>query len=130
MAAVNRLNEVADVVILTNLLDHRAEPRAAQLKAVGIPAPVYTNQGGKGEALARIIADYQPSVAVFVDDLSHQHDSVAKHVPDVWRQHMVGEPRLAPSIKTSPNAHARIDLWPPAREWIMARFNGEPLVSE
>ena len=45
------LREVADVVILTNLLDHRAAPRTAQLQAVGIDAPVYTNQGGKGEAL-------------------------------------------------------------------------------
>lgn len=128
--AVTALAHHADVVVLTNLNDSERDARIEQLKQVGLNFPVFTNQGGKGEALARIIADYQPSVAVFVDDLAHQHDSVAKHVPDVWRLHMVGEPRLAPSIKTSPSAHARIDLWPPAREWIMARFNGEPLVSE
>ena len=52
---MGRLSEIADVVILTNLMDHHNANRAEQLRAVGIDAPVYTNQGGKGEALARII---------------------------------------------------------------------------
>jgi hypothetical protein len=34
--SLNRLREHADVVILTNLLDHRAGPRTEQLKAVGL----------------------------------------------------------------------------------------------
>lgn len=124
VAAIAALAEIADVVILTNLLDHRAAPRTEQLRAVGINAPVYCNQGGKGEALARIIAEYQPSVAVFVDDLGHQHGSVAKHVPDVWRLHMVGEPLLARHIKTSHAAHMRMDLWAGAQDWIKEKLLG------
>ncbi|WP_367947079.1 HAD family hydrolase [Sphingopyxis sp. BSNA05] len=62
--SINRLGEIADVVILTNLLDDRREARAEQLKAVGIDFPVYTNQGGKGELLAGILAEYEPSVTV------------------------------------------------------------------
>ncbi len=125
--AINRIAEVADVVILTNLMDHHNENRAAQLRAVGIDAPVYTNQGGKGEALARIIETYNPSTAVFVDDLGHQHDSVAELLPDVWRLQFVGEPILWSRVKATPTAHARIDLWHEAENWITEKLlSGSP----
>jgi hypothetical protein len=127
LEAVHEISKQADVVVLTNLSDAEREGRIAQLKAVGLHFPVYTNQGGKGEPLARIVADYKPSVAVFVDDLKHQHDSVAEHAPDVWRLHLVGEPRLAPHIKPARAAHARIDHWPDAKDWILARFRGDAL---
>ena len=103
------------------------EARAEQLKAVGIDFPVYTNQGGKGELLTSILADFEPSVTVFVDDLGHQHGSVAKHAPDVWRLQMVGEPIMAKHIETNPAAHARIDVWSEALVWISDKFdNAEP----
>ncbi|MGB5077463.1 MAG: HAD family hydrolase [Sphingorhabdus sp.] len=122
--ALARLSDVADIVILTNLLDHRAVPRAAQLKAVGINAPVFTNQGGKGEALGRILEQYQPNVAVFVDDLGHQHESVGEHFPDVWRLHFVGEPLLWDRVKPSKSAHGRLDRWSEAEHWIRERLAG------
>ncbi len=125
--AINKLSEIADIVILTNLLDERRDARAAQLCAVGIDFPVYCNQGGKGEPLAKIIDEYNPTVAVFVDDLGHQHDSVAEHAPDVWRLQMVGEPILARHIKTNPVAHERIDQWKNALSWISDKFaQGKP----
>ncbi len=127
IAALHQIAEHADVVVLTNLTDAERDRRIAQLRAVGVEFPVFTNQGGKGEPLARIVADYGASVAVFVDDLAHQHISVAEHAPDVFRLHMVGEPRLAPQIKTPKAAHARIDDWPSATRWIMDRFAGAPL---
>jgi hypothetical protein len=120
--AIIRLSEVADVAILTNLMDHHNAARGEQLRAVGIHAPVHTNQGGKGEALARIIADYQPSVTVFVDDLGHQHESVAETLPDVWRLQLVGEPILWPRVTASPFAHARIDDWAEAENWILDKL--------
>ena len=120
--SLNRLREHADVVILTNLLDHRAGPRTEQLKAVGIDAPVYCNQGGKGEALGRILGAYKPSVAVFVDDLGHQHESVGEQHPDVWRLHFVGEPLLWDRVKPSKSAHARLDRWADAEVWIRERL--------
>jgi hypothetical protein len=125
--ALTQIGAMADIVVLTNLTDDERDGRIAQLKAVGIDHPVFTNQGGKGEPLARIIADYAPSVAVFVDDLAHQHSSVEEHAPDVFRLHLVGEPRLSPRIKTPAAAQARIDDWPSATRWIMDRFEGVPL---
>lgn len=120
--AINRIAAIADVVILTNLMDHHNENRGAQLRAVGIDAPVYTNQGGKGEELARIVERYDPSVAVFVDDLGHQHESVGELLPHVWRLQLVGESILWPRVARSPSAHARIDLWADAEAWITEKL--------
>ena len=124
--ALAALAQHADIVVLTNLTDDVRDGRAEQLRRVGIDFPVHTNQGGKGVPLARLVADYNPSVAVFVDDLVHQHESVAKHSPETFRLHMIGEPRVARSVAAAPDAHARIDGWPEARRWIMERFEGVP----
>ncbi len=124
VAAINRISDFADVVILTNLMEDRAVPRAAQLRAVGIDFPVYCNQGGKGEKMAAIIADYKPSVTVFVDDLGHQHHAVSQVVPSVWRLQLVGEPQLAPRVTKEPMAHHRIDNWAEAEPWITAKLLG------
>ena len=47
---------------------------------------------------------------------------VAQEAPDVWRLHLVGEPAIADKIAPSAYAHARIDDWNAAREWILARL--------
>lgn len=125
--SLHALAEHADIVVLTNLTDDAREGRKRQLQAVGIDVPVFTNQGGKGEAMRRILDDYQPSVAVFVDDLAHQHESVAESAPEIFRLHMIGEPRVAINMPASKHAHARIDDWQSARRWILDRFEGVPL---
>ncbi|NML07659.1 HAD family hydrolase [Sphingomonas sp. G-3-2-10] len=120
--ALAALAEVADIVVLTNLGDHCREHRIAQLATHGIAHRVECNQGGKGDPVARLIAEFSPSVAVFVDDLPVHHESVAKHAPEVFRLHMVSEPDLAPHVPPAPFAHARIDDWQDAQGWIAARF--------
>jgi len=122
LPALSRLGEFADIVVLTNLEDHRQAARAAQLAAHGLHVPVYTNRGGKGPAAARIIAQYRPSITLFIDDLENNHASLAEHVPQVWRLHMVGEAELAPFIATADAAHARIDRWAEAEDWLATRI--------
>ncbi|MCJ8156485.1 HAD family hydrolase [Sphingomonas sp. LaA6.9] len=112
----------ADVVILTNLEDHRQAHRVEQLRTFGIDYPVVTNQGGKGTPVARLLDQYGPSAAVFVDDLAHHHQSVAETTPDVWRLHMISEPSLAPNVPAAAHAHARIDDWREAAVWIREKF--------
>lgn len=124
--AIRALAEKADVMVLTNLLDHRQDARREQLKVVGIDHEVRCNQGGKGRPLAEIVERFDPSVTVFIDDLANHHESVAKHRPDVWRLHMVGEPRLSGSIEPAPHAHARIDRWGDALTWIEERLAEGP----
>ncbi|MFN2473033.1 MAG: HAD family hydrolase [Sphingomicrobium sp.] len=124
--ALRRIGDVADIVVLTNL-GHDAQPlRVAQLASHGLHYEVVCNQGGKGVPARAIIDRHQPSVTVFVDDLHMHHQSVAKHAPEVWRLHMVAEPRLAPNVGTPEAAHARIDDWPTATDWILDRFRDGP----
>jgi hypothetical protein len=120
--ALATIAELADIVVLTNLTDEFHSGRVAQLEAVDIRHKVQCNQGGKGKPVADLVAQYQPTVTVFVDDLEHHHESVAKHAPEVWRLHMVAEPRVARHRPKAPHAHARIDDWAEALPWIIARF--------
>jgi hypothetical protein len=120
--ALATLAETADIVILTNLGDHNRQPRIEQLARFGIAHRVETNQGGKGDPVSRLVAEYGDPVTVFVDDLAVHHDSVARHAPQVHRLHMVSEPALAPSVPPAPAAHVRIDDWQEAERWIAARF--------
>jgi hypothetical protein len=127
--AIREIGRYADVVVLTNLMDHRQEARTAQLLALGLDLKVYTNQGPKGPALRAILDEYRPSRAVFVDDIAQHHDSVAEMAPEVGRLHLCAEPGLAGRIDCAHlagHAHARIDEWKHALPWILERLTGEP----
>ena len=123
--ALGRIGEIADVVILTNLGDEAQPWRVAQLAAHGIAHEVVCNQGGKGVPARAIIERLRAGTTAFVDDLPVHHASVAKHAPDVWRLHMVAEPRLAPAVPPAPHAHVRIDDWPAASDWLIDRLTGK-----
>ena len=125
--ALVALAEQADIVVLTNLQDGCRAARIDQLAGFGIAHRVECNQGGKGGPVARLMAEYGDPVTVFVDDLPHHHESVAKAAPQVHRLHMVAEPALAPGVPAAPFAHARIDDWREALPWIADRFAaGQP----
>lgn len=128
VGAINQLAQHADVVILTNLADKHNESRREQLRAHGIDFPVFTNQGPKGPALQAILDKYQPSRAVFIDDLAQHHGSAAEMVPHIDRLHLCGEPSLAPHITCgfqAGHAHARIDTWEHALPWLLSRIQDE-----
>ena len=123
--ALGRIGEIADIVILTNLGDEAHPWRVEQLAKHGIAHEVVTNRGGKGVPARAIIARYGASRTAFVDDLAVHHASVAKHAPEVHRLHMIAEPRLAPAIPPAEKAHARIDDWPTATEWLLERLRDQ-----
>lgn len=125
VAAVAALSEHADIVVLTNLLDHRLENRSRQLADHGMRLRVYTNQGPKGPALQAILDEYRPGRAIFIDDLAQHHGSVAEIAPHVSRLHLCGEPMIAPHIACAHqagHAHARIDDWSSALPWLLDRL--------
>jgi hypothetical protein len=122
---INTLAEKADVVILTNLVDHHRDARAEQLAKVGINARVFTNQGPKGPALKAIIEEYAPAKALFIDDLAQHHASVAEITPHVTRLHLCGEPMIAHAIDCAHkagHAHSRIDHWDEALPWLLEQL--------
>jgi hypothetical protein len=120
--ALARIAHFADIVILTNIGDYCHANRVAQLDRHGINHRVITNQGGKGPAVVKLLDEYQPSVAVFVDDLPTHHRSVDECAEQVWRLHMVAEPELAVHVAPAAQAHARIDNWVEAVEWVEAKL--------
>ena len=125
VGAMNTLKEHADVVVLTNLADRHNAARTKQLADHGIDVRVFTNQGPKGPALQAIMDEYQPSHAVFIDDLAQHHGSAAEMVPQIDRLHLCGEPTLAPHITCgfkAGHAHARIDTWEHALPWLLGRL--------
>lgn len=124
--AMRQLAERADVVVLTNLLDDHRDARQAQLDTHGIAARVYTNQGPKGPALERIIAEYRPSHTFFVDDLPQHHQSARETIGTITTLHLCGEPMLAPHIACAHeagHADARLDTWAEALPWLLARLD-------
>lgn len=126
--AMRQLAERADVVVLTNLPDNHRDARQAQLDTHGIDARVYTNQGPKGPALERIIAEYQPSHTYFIDDLPQHHQSARDTIGDITTLHLCGEPLLAPHIDcahAAGHADARIDNWAEALPWLLARLDNQ-----
>ncbi len=125
VAAVAALGEHADIVVLTNLGDHRQEARRLQLAGHGLELRVFTNQGPKGPALKAILDEYAPSRAIFIDDLAQHHGSVAELAPHVSRLHLCGEPMIARHIDCAHeagHAHARIDDWASALPWLLDRL--------
>src|SRR3546814_13427359 len=76
----------ADIVVLTNVGPEHQQGRIEQLARHDFHAPVIGSRGGKGEPVRRLIEQYRPSVAVFIDDLAGHHQSVAEAAPDVWRR--------------------------------------------
>jgi hypothetical protein len=125
VAAIAALSEHADVVVLTNLMDHRQQARTRQLAEHGLDLRVFTNQGPKGPALNAILEEYRPANAIFIDDLAQHHGSVAELAPHVSRLHLCAEPTLAPHIDcahVAGHAHARIDDWDNALPWLLERL--------
>jgi hypothetical protein len=127
--ALARIGETADIVILTNIGDEYEASRVEQLERFAIRHRVLCNRGGKGPPVADLIAEMKPSATVFVDDLAVHHQSVAKHAPEVWRLHMIAEPRLAAHTPPASHAHARIDHWDEAVLWAEARLREGPAPS-
>ena len=127
--AVAELQRHADVVVLTNLQDRYRAARTAQLLEHGIGTRVVTNQGPKGAALRRIVEEFAPTRAVFIDDLAHHHASAAEALPDISRLHFCGEPAIAPHVPCAleaGHAHARIDSWSEALPWLLETLHGAP----
>lgn len=120
--ALATIADHADIVILTNIGDEYEAGRVAQLERFEIRHRVLCNRGGKGRPVLELIEAMGPGSTVFVDDLAVHHESVSIHAPQVWRLHMIAEPRLAAHTPAAAHAHARIDRWDEAVPWILEKL--------
>ncbi len=118
VAALADLAADCDIVILTNIGDRHAATRTTELERLGMPYRVIGNLGPKGGPVAGLVESFQPSLAVFIDDLPPHHSSAKKLAPAVHRLHMVAEEPLRELIPPAPDADARIDDWAEAHAHI------------
>lgn len=124
VASLAELSKWCDIVVLTNIADHHAVARTAELARLGMPYRVIGNHGPKGAPIKALLGEFQPSAAVFIDDLPPHHGSARKLVPHVHRLHMVAEHALRDLIPDAADAHARIDDWADALPHIETVLKG------
>jgi hypothetical protein len=120
--SLGRLSETMEIVCLTNVPHAFAGIRSEVLRGHGLHMPVHANDGPKGRMVRDLARGRR---AVFVDDLPPHHMSVAKHAGHVGRLHMVADEELRPLIPAAPDAHARIDGWAEAADWIGKWMEGD-----
>ncbi|MEM1019523.1 MAG: hypothetical protein AAGJ09_03425 [Pseudomonadota bacterium] len=108
--ALEILSANLSICVLTNLPGEQTEARAACLAEAGMAYPVICNSGLKGKAVRMLQDNWQHPVA-FIDDLPHNHDSVAQMATDVHRIHYIASPKLSPIIEKPDSAHIRFDHW-------------------
>ncbi|MEC9345359.1 MAG: hypothetical protein VYB54_03975 [Pseudomonadota bacterium] len=122
-AVLADLSGRAQVVVLSNLPQSQGAARQRALIRHGMDYPLVVNEGLKGPAV-RLLADLAAAPTVFIDDIPHNHASVARAAPDVHRLHFVADPRLARLIPQAEASHHRADRWPDARTFIEDRLFG------
>jgi hypothetical protein len=110
-AALARLAERANVVILTNAPPASRPGRARWLIENGMPYPLVIGAGPKGRCVAAL-ASRTGGPTAFVDDLLPNLDSVEAEAPAVYRFQSVADERLRPFAPSAPDRHPRLDTWP------------------
>jgi hypothetical protein len=122
--ALAEISDHADIVILTNIGDEYEAGRVEQLERFDIRHRVLCNRGGKGRPVLELIEAMGPK-RDFVHRRSRRPPRIGRQPrPQVWRLHMIAEPRLAAHTPPAPHAHARIDTWDEAVPWILERLRG------
>jgi hypothetical protein len=109
VAALNRLAQHAELLILSNAPPQAEALRTGWLATHGMAYPLVLNSGAKGPIAAGLIAQ-TPHPTAFVDDLLPNLDSVADHSPATATFQHVADLRLRPYAPRS-ERHPRIDDW-------------------
>lgn len=116
-AALTALSVRAQIVVLSNLPEASRPAREKALALAGMPYPIVANTGLKGPVV-RHMADIVKAPVFFLDDIPHNHTSVAQAAPEVQRVHFVADPRLARLIGPAEHCHHRVDDWSEVRDLI------------
>ena len=109
IAALNRLADHAEILILSNAPADAQALRTRWLQKHGMAHPLILNTGPKGPIAAGLTAQTLHPTA-FVDDLLSNLDSVADHSPATATIQHVADLRLRPFAPRS-EQHPRIDDW-------------------
>ncbi|PWR23429.1 hypothetical protein [Zavarzinia compransoris] len=115
--ALAALSARAQVVVLSNLPESSRGAREKALALAGMPYPIVANIGLKGPVV-RHMAERVQAPVFFLDDIPHNHTSVAQAAPEVQRVHFIADPRLARLIGQAEHSNHRVDDWAEVRRLI------------
>ena len=110
-AALAELSRTCQVVVLSNVPMAAREARARALARHDMAFPLIANTGPKGPAVAAMLKRVA-APAFFIDDIPHNHSSVAQIAPAAHRLHYIADPRLAALLGPASDCHHRLDDWP------------------
>ncbi len=120
---LRRLSAIADIVVLSNLPLHAKGARETALALHGMAYPLIANSGGKGPAMAALL-QHAPRRAAFLDDIPHNHASVAKAAPMVHRVHFIADTRLAALLPPAEHSQHRAASWAEIEPYMAAYLAG------
>lgn len=109
--ALAELSRTSQVVVLSNVPMPARNARIRALARHGMAFPLIANTGPKGPAVVAMLKQTM-GAAVFIDDIPHNHKSVAEMAPAVHRLHYIADTRLAALLGPAPDCHHRADTWP------------------
>lgn len=111
------LQDDIDIVLLTAMPHRHYGARMTALERHGIAYPLITTEMAKGPAVKALRGAPERPVA-FIDDIPHNHVSVAQDVPDAGRVHLAAHAGLAALMPPLPDGVHKARDWPHAGELI------------
>ena len=121
LEAIAELAPHVDIVVLSNMTQSQVPLRLKNFARHGLALPLVINSGLKGPTV-KALASRAGKPVFFVDDIARHLASAAEHAPDVFRIHMIGDPRFRPVLPRTPHAHFRAETWGDAQDFIRAHL--------
>jgi hypothetical protein len=119
---LRRLSARSQIVVLSNVPLEARENRLKCLKRHDLDYPLIANKGAKGPVVGALLNNLDvPSV--FIDDIPHNHTSVAEHAGHVLRLHFIAHPGLADLIEQAEQANHRPETWLDIEQLIQTHFD-------
>ena len=115
--ALNRLEPMAEIVMLTNLPERYLEQRVENLKSHGMHYPVVANSGHKGPAVQALINGSEHPV-VFIDDSPSNITSVLEWCPETHLIHFIQDQLFARHVSPIDKVALRTDNWRETHRYI------------
>lgn len=120
--ALKSLSKTSQIIIVTNVPFKAKEDRQKAMVKLGMNYPVLANEGLKGPIIKHLSKN-QTAPVVFLDDISHNIQSVSKYAPHVHCIHFIAEAILRPLQEKAKGAHVRIDQWDECHRYINSHFS-------
>ncbi len=109
-AVLSSLSRRAQIVVLSNVPEKARDARVRCLRRNGLDYPLIANDGLKGPAVRELTRHFD-APAIFIDDIPHNHKSVAESAEHVVRVQFIAHPRLRTLIGPAEHCHHRLDSW-------------------